>query len=108
MDPAVKINLGMGKESILLPQNWREPINSQPAGTFDEMLKQFNEPTNGFRVSSVRRNLEWGGRNLKWGAGNLENLGITKIRMKIFPPRISPIFLSKIRWRAKNKVFTHI
>ena len=29
------------------------------------------------------------------GPGNSENLRITKTRMKIFPPRISPFFLSK-------------
>ena len=43
-------------------------------------------------IGSVRRILERGG-----GAGNSENLKITKIGMKIFPPRISPVFLSKIR-----------
>ena len=42
MDPA-KINLWVVKGSTLLHQNCQEPLNSQPGGTLDAMLKQFNE-----------------------------------------------------------------
>ena len=60
--------------------------------------------TNGstvFKTSSARRILERG------GAGNSENLRRTKIRMEIFSPKISPVFLSKIRWRPKKRSSIH-
>ena len=40
------------------------------------------------------------------GAGNSENLRIANTRMKIFPPRISPVFLSKSGEDQKKNVFT--
>ena len=47
-------------------------------------------------ASSVHRIFETG------GPGNSENLRITKTRMKIFPPRISPFFLSKKDQRKRS------